>query len=128
MYFSDTLCNAKKRTRCKNFVELLSLSIFPYFRLSEEESASLLDLITCKAPATAAGVKFVSLGLCMFIACNSLISSPESERRVVAWIQWLVAQAAHFEQVRFVLALGEPDFGNLKFALGCHQVSLPPFV
>jgi len=73
---------------------------FPWFlRLSEEESSSLLDLITCKAPATAAGVKFVSLGLCMFIACNSLISTPESEKRAVAWIHWLVEQAAHFEQV-----------------------------
>lgn len=35
----------------------------------------------------------------MFIACNSLISTPESEKRAVAWIHWLVEQAAHFEQV-----------------------------
>ena len=92
-----TACGVYKHSLVQKNVKL---TFVPMFRLSEEESASLLDLITCKAPATAAGVKFVSLGLCMFIACNSLISSLESERRVVAWIQWLVAQAAHFEQVR----------------------------
>ena len=48
--------------------------------VSEEEVASLLEMITCKPPVTSAGVKFASLGLSVLIACNSLIGSPENEK------------------------------------------------
>ena len=101
LIYSDQILNACIKTLDSTILYfLIQKADCPcYLRLSEEESSSLLDLITCKAPATAAGVKFVSLGLCMFIACNSLISTPESEKRAVAWIHWLVEQAAHFEQV-----------------------------
>ena len=49
-------------------------------KLSEDEVASLLEMITCKPPVTSAGVKFASLGLSVLIACNSLISTPENEK------------------------------------------------
>ena len=48
--------------------------------MSEEEVTSLLEMITCKPPVTAAGVKFVSLGLCVLIACNSLTANPDNEK------------------------------------------------
>ena len=51
-----------------------------FYRLSEEEVTSLLEMITCKPPVTAAGVKFVSLGLCVLIACNSLTANPDNEK------------------------------------------------
>ena len=49
-------------------------------KLSEDEVACLLEMITCKPPVTSAGVKFASLGLSVLIACNSLIGSPENEK------------------------------------------------
>ena len=71
-----------------------------------------MDLITTRPPVTSAGVKFVSLGLCMLIACNSLTGSASAtnksgeltlEQRTIHWINWLVDQEATFEQkVAFV--------------------------
>ena len=49
-------------------------------KLSEDEVACLLEMITCKPPVTSAGVKFASLGFSVLIACNSLIGTPENEK------------------------------------------------
>ena len=66
-----------------------------------------MDLITSRPPVTSAGVKFVSLGLCMLIACNSLTGSSSTptppgelplEQRAIQWINWLVDEEATFEQ------------------------------
>ena len=74
-------------------------------KFTEEEIARLMDLITSRPPVTSAGVKFVSLGLCMLIACNSLTGPSSSrsgeitlEQRAIQWINWLVDQEATFEQ------------------------------
>lgn len=42
-------------------------------RFSEEEVKLLLKLITSNPPYTPSGVRFVSLGLCMLLACPYLI-------------------------------------------------------
>lgn len=72
-----------------------------------------MELITSKPPVTAAGVKLVSIGLCMLIACNSLLttssstspsssassaSSSSMEKRAVEWIHWLVKEERTFER------------------------------
>ena len=43
-------------------------------KFTEEEIRLLLSLITKKPPPTLLGVRFASTGLCMLIACNSLLS------------------------------------------------------
>ena len=76
-------------------------------KFTDDEIGRLMDLITTRPPVTSAGVKFVSLGLCMLIACNSLTgaaSVPSKsgeltlEQRTIHWINWLVDQEATFEQ------------------------------
>ena len=76
-------------------------------KFTDEEIGRLMDLITTRPPVTSAGVKFVSLGLCMLIACNSLTGSSSGtnktgdmtlEQRAIDWINWLVEQEATFEQ------------------------------
>ena len=76
-------------------------------KFTDEEIGRLMDLITSRPPVTSAGVKFVSLGLCMLIACNSLTGSSSTptrsgeltlEQRAIQWINWLVDQEATFEQ------------------------------
>jgi integrator complex subunit 2 len=74
----------------------------------------LLDVITCQPPPTAAGVKFVSLGLCMLIACNSLLGSPALEKRGVHWIGWLVSLEGYFEQKMAA------SFGELLLLMAIH--------
>ncbi len=76
----------------------------------------MLDLITCKPPVTAAGVKFVSLGLCVLIACNSLTTAPEAERKAVEWIKWLVLEEAHFERATGLTA----SFGEMLLLMAIH--------
>ena len=55
-------------------------------KLYDEESVLLLQLITCRPPPTEAGLRFVSLGLCMLMACPSLIALPEQEQRGFQWV------------------------------------------
>lgn len=55
-------------------------------KLYDEESVLLLQLITCRPPPTEAGLRFVALGLCMLMACPSLIALPEQEQRGFQWV------------------------------------------
>lgn len=85
-------------------------------KFSEEEIRHLLELITSQPPPTPAGIKFVSLGLCMIIACNSLLSTPELEKKAVEWLKWLVQEETYFEQKAAVSA----SFGEMLLLMGIH--------
>ncbi len=65
---------------------------------------------------SAAGVKFVSLGLCVLIACHSLTSTPELERKAVEWIRWLIQEEAHFERATGLTA----SFGEMLLLMAIH--------
>lgn len=58
-------------------------------KLYDEESVLLLQLITCRPPPTEAGLRFVALGLCMLMACPSLIALPDQEQRGFQWVKYL---------------------------------------
>ena len=75
-----------------------------------------MDLITCRPPPTPAGIQFVSVGLCMLIASNSLISSPHLEKKAVDWIRWLVQEEDFFEQTSGVSA----SFGEMLLLMAIH--------
>ncbi|XP_014676213.1 PREDICTED: integrator complex subunit 2-like [Priapulus caudatus] len=85
-------------------------------KLSEEETKLLVQLVTSRPPPTSAGVRFLSLGLCMLIACPILITNPEEERRVVQWIRWFLAESASFERASGV----DASFGELLLLLAIH--------
>lgn len=67
-------------------------------KFHDEEVLPLLNLVTSKPPPTPAGIQFVSLGLCMLIACPSLMGQPALEGKAVEWIQWLMREEAYFER------------------------------
>lgn len=67
-------------------------------KFNDEEIVSLLNLVTSKPPPTPKGISFVSLGLCMLIACPSLISQPALETKAIGWMQWLMKEEAYFER------------------------------
>jgi integrator complex subunit 2 len=69
-------------------------------RLQEEEISLLVDLVTSHPPTTTAGVRFVSLGLCMLIACPSLIGNHEA--KCIEWVQWLASEEAYLERYCFL--------------------------
>ena len=60
-------------------------------KFTEEEIKLLISLITKKPPPSKLGVRLAATGLCILIACNSLISSPGHERLAGSWIRWLVS-------------------------------------
>lgn len=55
-------------------------------KIYDEEGSFLLELITCRPPPTEAGLRFVALGLCMLMACPSLIALPDQEQRGFQWV------------------------------------------
>jgi len=55
-------------------------------KIYDEEGNFLLELITCRPPPTEAGLRFVALGLCMLMACPSLIALPDQEQRGFQWV------------------------------------------
>jgi len=69
-----------------------------FIRFQDEEVALIVKLVTSHPPPSAAGVHFVSLGLCMLIACPTLILQPEHEKKSVDWVKWLVQEEAYFER------------------------------
>lgn len=62
------------------------LHIFISFRFQDDEVNLIVQLLTSHPSPTPAGVRFVSIGLCMLIACPSLISLPEHERKSIEWV------------------------------------------
>ena len=73
-------------------------------------------MCSSEAPATPAGVQFVSLGLSVLIACNSLISTPALEKKAVEWIKWLVKEEEYFERKSGVSA----SFGEMLLLMAIH--------
>lgn len=65
-------------------------------KFTEDEIVVLMQLLTSHPPPSAAGIRFVSLGLCMLLACPSLVSSQEHERQATQWIRWLMKEESYF--------------------------------
>ncbi|XP_012557511.2 integrator complex subunit 2 isoform X1 [Hydra vulgaris] len=95
------------------------------FKFSIEESEVLLELITCKPSITAVGVRFVVVGLCTLVACAFLISSPEREDKIVAWLSSLPKQSSLFDD-----KVGESSYGEtlLLIAIHFHNNTFEPVV
>jgi integrator complex subunit 2 len=85
-------------------------------KFSDEETQLLFQLVTCQPPPSPAGVKFVSLGLCMLIACNSIISVSSLEKRAIDWIRWLVREEDYFGRKSGVFA----SFGEMLLLMAIH--------
>jgi integrator complex subunit 2 len=67
-------------------------------KFNDEEIFALVNLITTKPRPSSKGIYFISLGLCMLIACPSLISQPQLEAKAINWMQWLMKEEAYFER------------------------------
>ncbi|CAB3231134.1 unnamed protein product [Arctia plantaginis] len=85
-------------------------------KFQDDEIAGLLRLVTQKPPPTPAGVRFVSLSLCMILACPSLMTAPEHEKKAIEWVQWLVKEEAYFESNSGVTA----SFGEMLLLIAIH--------
>ncbi|KAG5897824.1 hypothetical protein JTB14_011824 [Gonioctena quinquepunctata] len=85
-------------------------------KFQDDEVNLIVQLLTSHPNPTPAGVRFVSIGLCMLIACPSLVSLPEHERRSIEWVQWLVKEEAYFESASGVTA----SFGEMLLLMAIH--------
>ena len=54
-------------------------------KFSEEEVKLLVSLITRRPPPSVQGVRLVSTGLSILIACNSLIAQSQLEKAATGW-------------------------------------------
>lgn len=75
-----------------------------------------MQLVTSKPPPTPSGIRFVSLGLCMLIACPSLILQTSLEAKGIEWVQWLIKEEAYFERKSGVAA----SFGEMLLLMAIH--------
>lgn len=85
-------------------------------RFNDDEVALILQLVTSKPPPTPSGIRFVSLGLCMLIACPSLIMQQAQEAKGIEWVQWLIREEAYFESNSGVSA----SFGEMLLLMAIH--------
>ncbi|CAG9784484.1 unnamed protein product [Diatraea saccharalis] len=85
-------------------------------KFQDDEVAGLLRLVTQRPPPTPAGVRFVSLSLCMLLACPSLMAAPEHEKKAIEWVQWLVKEEAYFESNSESTA----SFGEMLLLIAIH--------
>lgn len=88
-----------------------------YFRFNDDEVSLILQLVTSKKPPpTPSGIRFVSIGLCMLIACPSLISQTTQEAKGIEWVQWLIKEEAYFVSNSGVSA----SFGEMLLLMAIH--------
>ncbi|KAK2582438.1 hypothetical protein KPH14_004748 [Odynerus spinipes] len=85
-------------------------------KFQDDEVSMIVQLLTSHPPPSPAGVRFVSLGLCMLIACPSLIGHHSLEKRSIEWVQWLVREEAYFESASGVTA----SFGEMLLLMAIH--------
>lgn len=85
-------------------------------KFQDDEVAMIVKLLTSHPPPSPAGVRFVSLGLCMLIACPSLIGHHNLEKGSIEWVQWLVREEAYFESASGVSA----SFGEMLLLMAIH--------
>ncbi|XP_053131203.1 integrator complex subunit 2 isoform X1 [Hemicordylus capensis] len=83
---------------------------------TDEEAEQLLQLMTSRPPATAAGVRFVSLSFCMLLAFSTLVSTPEQEQLMVMWLNWMIKEEAYFESTSGVSA----SFGEMLLLVAMY--------
>lgn len=85
-------------------------------KFQDDEITMIVQLLTSHPPPSPAGVRFVSLGLCMLIACPSLIGHHNLEKKSIEWVQWLVREEAYFESASGVAA----SFGEMLLLMAIH--------
>ncbi|KAK2149074.1 hypothetical protein LSH36_469g02035 [Paralvinella palmiformis] len=85
-------------------------------RFNDEEIRVLLRLITCHPQPSGAGVRFISLSLCLLLACPYLLGNMEQEKIAVSWLKWLVQESGHFEKASGVKA----SFGEMLLLIAIH--------
>ncbi|KAK0165379.1 hypothetical protein PV328_003895 [Microctonus aethiopoides] len=85
-------------------------------KFQDDEVTMIVQLLTSHPPPSPAGVRFVSLGLCMLIACPSLIGHHNLEKKSIEWVQWLVREEAYFESASRVAA----SFGEMLLLMAIH--------
>ncbi|XP_066600597.1 integrator complex subunit 2 [Prorops nasuta] len=85
-------------------------------KFQDDEINMIVQLLTSHPPPSPAGVRFVSLGLCMLIACPSLIGHYNLEKQSIEWVQWLVQEEAYFESASGVTA----SFGEMLLLMAIH--------
>ncbi|XP_002067406.4 integrator complex subunit 2 [Drosophila willistoni] len=65
-------------------------------KFNDDEINALSQLVTSCPKPTPSGVRFVTLALCMLVACPSLVSTVPLENKAVEWLQWLIREDAFF--------------------------------
>ncbi|XP_063992438.1 integrator complex subunit 2 isoform X2 [Diachasmimorpha longicaudata] len=85
-------------------------------KFQDDEVPMIVQLLTSHPPPSPAGVRFVSLGLCMLIACPSLIGHHNLEKKSIEWVQWLVREEAYFESASGVTS----SFGEMLLLMAIH--------
>ncbi|XP_013102705.2 integrator complex subunit 2 [Stomoxys calcitrans] len=65
-------------------------------KFNDDEVNSLAQLVTSRPQPSPSGMRFVSLALCMLIACPSLVSTTGLENKAIEWLQWLIKEDVFF--------------------------------
>uniref|UniRef100_A0A8B9HIT2 Integrator complex subunit 2 n=2 Tax=Astyanax mexicanus TaxID=7994 RepID=A0A8B9HIT2_ASTMX len=97
----------------KNCAKLL---MYTLLQPTDEEAEQLLQLMTSRPPATAAGVRFVSLSFCKLLAFPTLVSTPEQEQLMVMWLSWMIKEEEYFESAAGVSA----SFGEMLLLVAMY--------
>lgn len=81
-------------------------------KFQDEEVLHIVQLITSHPPVSSASVRFLSLGLCMLVACPSLLSIKEHEAKCIQWLKWLIHEDGYFKN--------KTSFGQMLILMAIH--------
>lgn len=85
-------------------------------KFNDDEINALAQLVSSRPQPTQSGMRFVSLALCMLIACPSLVSTTVLENKAVEWLQWLIKEDVFFGK----RADASTSLGEMLLLLAIH--------
>lgn len=62
-------------------------------KIDNDESETILNVITAKPPASQMSVKFATVGVCTLLVCSSVINNQKEEKRAADWLKWLIKES-----------------------------------
>lgn len=85
-------------------------------KFTDEESSILLNLSTTSPPPSSAGIKLISISLCILLSCSNLISMTEAEKKAISWLRKLIKEERYFGKDCKV----KSSFGEMLLLIAIH--------
>lgn len=88
----SSIINSQIIRACATLRMYCALRCIGMIKLNDQESSTLVRLITCRTKVSPASVHFATIGFCTILASSSILTNQDAEKRVTDWLKWLITK------------------------------------